>query len=106
MPISNYPAEVTFVTVASLTLADTSTYLYYETNANGAIIFDNILKDNLQRKLTIKNTALSDTIAITIPTPRGGLATATIPFGWYCDIVFDWTGVYWNVSHRIYEVAL
>jgi len=106
MPISNYPAEVTFATVASLTLADTSTYLYYETDANGAIIFDNILKDNLQRKLTIKNTALSGTIAITIPTPRGGLATATIPFGWYCDIVYDWTGVYWNVAHRIYEVAL
>jgi hypothetical protein len=92
--------------VASLTLTNTAIYSYHTRDTNGAIIFDNILKDNLQRKLTIKNTGVSGTIAITIPTPRGGLPTATIPFGWFCDIVYDWTGVYWNVSHQIYEVAL
>jgi len=95
-----------FATITSLTLTNTETYLSHERSTNGAIIFNDILKDSLQRKLTIKNTGVSGTIAITIPTPRGGLATATIPFGWYADIVFYWTGVYWNVAHRIYEVAL
>ena len=105
IPIESLEGPKTAV-VVSLTLTNTETYLSHERSTNGAIIFNDILKDNLQRKLTIKNTGVSGTIAITIPTPRGGLATATIPFGWYADIVFYWTGTFWNVTHSIYEVAL
>ena len=101
---------VKFATVANLSLSLSSFAsklgVYNETNANSAMTLNADLRDGTQRVVTVKNTALSGTIAITIPTPRGGLATATIPFGWYADIVFYWTGVYWNVSHQIYEVAL
>jgi len=101
---------ITFVTVANLTLTKSSfgssVGVYDETDANAAMTLNVDLRDGIQRIVTVKNTALSGTIAVTIPTPRGGLATATIPFGWFCDIIFFWNGTYMDVVHRIYEVAL
>jgi hypothetical protein len=103
-------SDITFETVANLTLSLSSFNgglgVYFETNANAAMTQAVDLRDGVQRVVTVKNTALSGTINVTIPTPRGGLGTATIPFGWFCDIVFFWNKTYMDVVHRIYEVAL
>ncbi len=108
--LSDPTESISFQTVANLTLALSSFNgglgVYFETNTNAAMTLNADLRDGVQRLVTIKNTALSGTINVTIPTPRGGLGTATIPFGWYADIVFFWNKTYMDVVHRIYEVAL
>jgi hypothetical protein len=108
--IGRHSKAITFTTVDDLDLSAASFAgglgVYFETSTNAAMTAATDLRDGVQRLATVKNTAGSGTINVTLPTPRGGLATATIPFGWYADIVFFWNKTYMDVVHRIYEVAL
>lgn len=84
-----------------VSLTDNWNRAYAELSANTTLILDNNLKDGRLRKVVIKNTHASDSIAIALPAHYGDVSPAYIVADTIVSVWFEWDSkaANWHIKY-------